>query len=171
MAERIDPRIPDGSLTTSTYYELETGAVGRDYLQHFYRRAAQAVYPADWQLLTGRLLDGLFVQGTPLSGDQILDILTTTLREETGLIARSAQDGGHPPRHRRAAQRRVGRLPPVAAQPHPPVAGSPQSLHSLGFGPFQLPRRRSGAHSPGRHARQPRRRSQPGHGHDRPGRH
>jgi hypothetical protein len=88
MAERIDPRIPDGSLTTSTYYELETGAVGRDYLQHFYRRAAQAVYPDDWQLLMGRLLDGLFVQGNPLSGDQILDILTTTVREETGLLGR-----------------------------------------------------------------------------------
>jgi hypothetical protein len=48
MADRIDPRIPDGRPSTSTYYELETGAVGRDYLQHFYQRAAAVVVASDW---------------------------------------------------------------------------------------------------------------------------
>ena len=52
-ADRIDPRIPDGTASTNTYYELETGAVGRDYLQHFYRNAAQVVYPSDWETLLG----------------------------------------------------------------------------------------------------------------------
>jgi hypothetical protein len=87
-ADRIDPRIPDGSPSTSTYYELETGVVGRDYLQHFYKRAARAVLPEDWQVLLGRLLDGLFYQGMPLSAEQMIDILQTSIHDDTGLLAR-----------------------------------------------------------------------------------
>ncbi|MBX2996950.1 MAG: hypothetical protein KF893_00460 [Caldilineaceae bacterium] len=88
MADRIDPRIPDGTLTTSTYYELETGAIGRDYLQHFYKRAAGAVHAEDWQMLLGRLLDGLLTQSNPLSAEQMLEILNTSVYEDTGLIGR-----------------------------------------------------------------------------------
>ncbi len=141
MAERIDPRIPDGSPSTSTYYELETGVVGRDYLQHFYQRAAGTVTPDDWQQIIGRLLDGLFFQTTPLSAEQIMEISNNSIMEDTGLVGRVRRTGGHPPRHRRAARGRGGRCPPLAQQPHHPMAGSAQPLHSLGFGPFQLPRR------------------------------
>jgi hypothetical protein len=88
VADRIDPRISDGSPSTSTYYELETGVVGRDYLQHFYKRAARVVMPEDWQVLLGRLLDGLFYQGSPLSADQMIDILQTSIHEDTGLLGR-----------------------------------------------------------------------------------
>lgn len=91
MANQIDPRIPDGTSSTSSYYELETGAVGRDYLQHFYVRAAQAVRPEDWQRLLTRLLEQLLFQDTPLNPDQMLDILNRTLVEETGLIGRVKQ--------------------------------------------------------------------------------
>lgn len=88
MAERIDPRIPDGSPSTSTYYELETGAIGRDYLQHFYRRAATAVLPDDWQTLLGRLLEPLFESNSALAAEQIHTIFTDAVAEDSGLLNR-----------------------------------------------------------------------------------
>ncbi len=87
-AERIDPRIPDGTPSTSTYYELETGAVGRDYLQHFYRRAATAVLPQDWQLLLGQVAEPLVTQGQPLSAEQLVDTLARAIQQDPGLLTR-----------------------------------------------------------------------------------
>ncbi len=88
MAERIDPRIPDGTPSTSTYYELETGAIGRDYLQHFYRRAATAVTNDDWYMLLGQLIDRLLTQSNPLPADQIYNILAAGVASNTSLLGR-----------------------------------------------------------------------------------
>ncbi|MCB9140196.1 MAG: hypothetical protein H6642_17790 [Caldilineaceae bacterium] len=71
LADRIDPRTPDGYPSTSTYYELETGVVGRDYLQDFYRRAGAVVTAADWQ----RALEPLYahlIQSTDVIGAEQL---------------------------------------------------------------------------------------------------
>lgn len=87
-AERIDPRIPDGTPSTSTYYELETGAVGRDYLQHFYRQAAQAVLPETWQTILGQLVDPLLTYQNAMVADQIFDTLNQAIRRDVGLVNR-----------------------------------------------------------------------------------
>ena len=87
-ADRIDPRIPDGSPSTSTYYELETGVVGRDYLQHFYQRAAQAVFPDDWQTLLGKLTDNLLHHAIPLPADQVFNLLSEGISQSAGLLNR-----------------------------------------------------------------------------------
>jgi hypothetical protein len=88
MADRIDPRVPDGYPSTSTYYELETGAAGRDYLQQFYRRAGATVTAADWQ----RALDPLFgqvVQSADVVGaDQLYAHLTASIEGNRELIER-----------------------------------------------------------------------------------
>lgn len=90
-AERIDPRIPDGTPSTSTYYELETGAVGRDYLQHFYRNAAQAVYPDDWNALLGKVADTVLYYSNAISPEDLFGMLATGISEERGLLARVQQ--------------------------------------------------------------------------------
>lgn len=88
MADRIDPRVPDGKPSTSTYYELETGAVGRDYLQHFYRRAASAVGPSDWSSALAPLYTQL-VQGMHvLSPEQVYGHLAAIVGENMPLLER-----------------------------------------------------------------------------------
>ena len=90
-AERIDPRIPDGTASTNTYYELETGAVGRDYLQHFYRNAAQVVYPSDWEVLLGPVIDRTLNFGQAVSGEDLFANLTNAIATERGLLGRVLQ--------------------------------------------------------------------------------
>ncbi len=88
MADRIDPRVPDGKPSTSTYYELETGAVGRDYLQHFYRRAASAVGGSDWNSALAPLY-GQLVQGAhALSAEQIFGHFVSVTSENSALLER-----------------------------------------------------------------------------------
>jgi hypothetical protein len=88
LADRIDPRLPDGKASTSTYYELETGAVGRDYLHHFYRRAASAVTPADWHSSLTPLYNQLLQGMNAVSAEQIYNHLATTTAENTALLER-----------------------------------------------------------------------------------
>ncbi len=88
MADRIDPRIPDGTPGTSTYYELETGAIGRDYLQHFYRRAASAVGSGDWTALLSGLMDRLLSGPTTVAADQVFSVLDAAVAGDMGLLSR-----------------------------------------------------------------------------------
>ncbi|CAN5628283.1 hypothetical protein BH10CHL1_BH10CHL1_02580 [soil metagenome] len=88
MADRIDPRVPDGKPSTSTYYELETGAVGRDYLQHFYRKAGAAVMPADAQNAISPLIQQLVHGKNALSPDQIYAQLTASVADNEPLRQR-----------------------------------------------------------------------------------
>lgn len=88
LAERIDPRLADGHSSTSTYYELETGAVGRDYLQFFYRRAGSAVTAADWKNALTPLFGQLLQSLTPLSADQILNQLNAGVADNVPLLQR-----------------------------------------------------------------------------------
>ncbi len=88
LADRIDPRISDGYASTSTYYELETGAVGRDYLQFFYRRASGVVGPNDWKNALMPLFDQLIQSGAALSADLILGQLSGSVAENTPLQER-----------------------------------------------------------------------------------
>jgi hypothetical protein len=88
LADRIDPRLSDGYASTSTYYELETGAVGRDYLQFFYRRASGVVGPNDWKNALVPLFDQLIQSGAALSADMILNHLSGTVAENTALQER-----------------------------------------------------------------------------------
>lgn len=90
-ADRIDPRIPDGTPSTSTYYELETGVVGRDYLQHFYHNAAQSVYPSDWHALLGTLIDTILYYSNAINAENLFTMLTKTLSEDQGLLGRVKQ--------------------------------------------------------------------------------
>ena len=90
-ADRIDPRIPDGTASTNTYYELETGAVGRDYLQHFYRNAAQVVYPSDWETLLGPVVDRIASSGQPVTAEDLFANLTNAIANERGLLGRVLQ--------------------------------------------------------------------------------
>ena len=87
-AERIDPRIPDGTASTNTYYELETGAVGRDYLQHFYRNAAQVVHPSDWEVLLGPVIDRILNVSQAVSAEELFANLTNAIATERGLLGR-----------------------------------------------------------------------------------
>lgn len=91
MADRIDPRVPDGRPSTSMYYELETGAVGRDYLQHFYRRAASAVGNNDWHSSLAPLFTKLVHGMSALAPEQIYSHLTTVIAENTPLLERVRQ--------------------------------------------------------------------------------
>lgn len=88
LADRIDPRISDGYASTSTYYELETGAVGRDYLQFFYRRASGTVGPNDWKNALMPLFDQLIQSGAALSADLILGQLSGSVADNTALQER-----------------------------------------------------------------------------------
>jgi hypothetical protein len=88
LADRIDPRISDGYASTSTYYELETGAVGRDYLQFFYRRASSAVTAADWKNALTPLFSQLLQSQTPVSAEAMLSQLTSSVADNTPLIER-----------------------------------------------------------------------------------
>ena len=87
-ADRIDPRIPDGTASTNTYYELETGAVGRDYLQHFYRNAAQVVYPSDWEVLLGPAIERIVSNGQAVNAEELFANLTNAIATERGLLGR-----------------------------------------------------------------------------------
>ena len=86
MADRIDPRIPDGHPSTSTYYDLETGAVGRDYLQHFYNRAASAVTASDWHNALAPLFSQLVKSMNALSADQIYAMLNGSTGDNVALL-------------------------------------------------------------------------------------
>ena len=88
MADRIDPRIPDGRPSTSTYYELETGAVGRDYLQHFYGRAASAVTAADWHNALAPLLARIVQDSNAVSADDIYAHLNAATADNEALLHR-----------------------------------------------------------------------------------
>ncbi len=86
LADRIDPRLPDGNASTSTYYELETGAVGRDYLHHFYRRAASAVTASDWHNLLAPLYNQLLQGMSALGAEQIYNHLNQITSENAALL-------------------------------------------------------------------------------------
>ena len=88
MADRIDPRIPDGRPSTSTYYELETGAVGRDYLQHFYRRAAAVVVASDWHEALAPLFSQLVESMSAITADDVYGLLNTSMADNTALFNR-----------------------------------------------------------------------------------
>jgi len=88
MADRIDPRTPDGHPSTSTYYELETGAVGRDYLQHFYRRAGASVTAGDWQGALSPLFAQLVQGGNAIGDDQLYRQLTASIAANEPLVER-----------------------------------------------------------------------------------
>ncbi|GIV79444.1 MAG: hypothetical protein KatS3mg050_3838 [Litorilinea sp.] len=91
MADRIDPRIPDGRPSTSTYYELETGAVGRDYLQHFYRRAGAMVMDEDWRQALAPLFARLVQSGGAGSPDELLARLNAAVAANSSLLGRVRQ--------------------------------------------------------------------------------
>jgi hypothetical protein len=88
LADRIDPRVPDGRPSTSTYYELETGAVGRDYLQHFYRRAGAAVTASDWHNALSPLFAQLIQGGNTISADQLYNQMNHIVAENAPLHSR-----------------------------------------------------------------------------------
>ena len=88
MADRIDPRLPDGHASTSTYYELETGAVGRDYLQYFYRKAASTATAADWRNALNPLISQLLRESAALSAEVIFARLTTNVKSNGTLLKR-----------------------------------------------------------------------------------
>ncbi len=88
LADRIDPRTPDGYPSTSTYYELETGAVGRDYLPHFYRRAGAAVTAADWQEALTPLFTQVVQTGSAMDGDQLYSRLSAAVSANEPLLDR-----------------------------------------------------------------------------------
>ncbi|MDQ3250137.1 MAG: hypothetical protein M3Q45_13135, partial [Chloroflexota bacterium] len=88
LADRIDPRLSDGKPSTSMYYELETGAVGRDYLQHFYRKAGAAVTAADAKNAITPLIQGLVHGLHALSPDQIYAQLSASISDNTLLLER-----------------------------------------------------------------------------------
>jgi hypothetical protein len=88
LADRIDPRLADGYASTSTYYELETGAVGRDYLQFFYRRASSTVTPADWKNALTPLFHQLLHSQTPVSAELILQQCNGSVADNHALLAR-----------------------------------------------------------------------------------
>ncbi|RIK36261.1 MAG: hypothetical protein DCC57_22625, partial [Chloroflexi bacterium] len=91
LADRIDPRTPDGKSSTSTYYELETGAVSRDYLQHFYRRAAAAVSANDWHNLLAPLYNQLLQGMSALGAEQIYTHLDQVTAANGALLEKVQQ--------------------------------------------------------------------------------
>ncbi len=88
IADRIDPRVSDGKPSTSTYYELETGAVGRDYLAHFYRRAAAAVGGNDWNSALMPLYAQLVQSMHVLPAEQIYSHCVGYMADNTALLER-----------------------------------------------------------------------------------
>ncbi|MCB0142033.1 MAG: hypothetical protein KDE50_19170, partial [Caldilineaceae bacterium] len=88
LAERIDPRVPDGNASTSTYYELETGAVGGDYLQNFYRKALPAVNDGDWKNALNPLIHQLVQSSSALPAEQLLSKLASSVSNNHGLLKR-----------------------------------------------------------------------------------
>jgi len=88
LADRIDPRVSDGYPSTSTYYELETGAVGRDYLPHFVRNAATCVTVADWQNALNPLFQQLLQSINAVSPDHIYQHLLATVADNAALLHR-----------------------------------------------------------------------------------
>lgn len=91
LADRIDPRTPDGKSSTSTYYELETGAVSRDYLQHFYRRAAASVSANDWHNLLAPLYNQLLQGMSALGAEQIYTHLNQVTAANGALLEKVQQ--------------------------------------------------------------------------------
>lgn len=88
LADRIDPRVSDGYPSTSTYYELETGAVGRDYLPYFVRNAANCVNAADWQSALSPLFQQLVQSVNAVSPDQIYQHLSKSVGDNSSLLQR-----------------------------------------------------------------------------------
>lgn len=90
LADRIDPRVQDGSASTSTYYELETGAVGRDYLGNFYSKAGGIVSNADWQAALDPLFNQLVQTLRAVDAEQIYNHLVSTVSANAALRERVA---------------------------------------------------------------------------------
>ncbi len=88
LADLIDPRVADGSASTSMYYELETGAVGRDYLQHFYRRALNEVQVAERQALLRPLVNNLVQNRDAVGAGHIYNALRAGIAENEALVER-----------------------------------------------------------------------------------
>jgi len=88
MADRIDPRVPDGHASTSTYYELETGVVGRDYLQNFYRQATGTVTSEDWRNALLPLISELLRGKDALPAEQIFNRLSANVSANSALQKR-----------------------------------------------------------------------------------
>ncbi len=88
MADRIDPRVPDGYPSTSTYYELETGAVGRDYLPSFVRNASVCVTPADWHSALNPIFHQLLHSVNAVGPDPIYQHLLKTVSDNGALLHR-----------------------------------------------------------------------------------
>ncbi len=88
LADRIDPRLADGYASTSTYYELETGAVGRDYLPHFYRRAGETVHAADWRSALSPLFNQLVQSLHALNDEQVYSQLSHSVAGNAALLER-----------------------------------------------------------------------------------
>jgi hypothetical protein len=70
------------------YYELETGAVGRDYLQHFYRRAATAVTAADWHNALAPLFTQLVTSQNAIAADELYASLSGVVAANAALWQR-----------------------------------------------------------------------------------
>ena len=92
LADRIDPRVPDGHATTSTYYELETGVVSRDYLQHFVQQTSGSVTAGDWQNALNPLINQLLQKLTALSPEQIYDHLNASVSSNKRMLERVRQN-------------------------------------------------------------------------------
>ena len=88
LAERIDPRVQDGYASTSTYYELETGAVGRDYLRNFYTNAGAGVTAADWQNALEPLFTQLVQSRQVVDAEQIYTQLGASVAGNHALLGR-----------------------------------------------------------------------------------
>lgn len=88
LADRIDPRISDGYPSTSMYYELETGAVGRDYLQYFYSKAAESVTTGDWQTSLTPVFGHVAQRMSALAGDQLYAQLFNSVAQNKALRQR-----------------------------------------------------------------------------------
>lgn len=97
LAGLIDPRVPDGSASTSTYYELETGAVGRDYLRPFYQRGLQPVTEGQRQALLAPLASALVSSQRAVEAGPLFDVLQRGIVEHRELVERvaSAVDMNH----------------------------------------------------------------------------
>lgn len=88
LANRIDPRIPDGHASTSTYYELETGAVGKDFLRQFCRKASSAVAGGDWQAALSPLANDLLQKMSVVPAESITARLTESIGSNAPLLGR-----------------------------------------------------------------------------------
>lgn len=86
MADRIDPRVPDGFSSTSTSYDLETGSVGRDYLASFYRKVTDSVLASDWNNALNSLIRQLLRELTAVNAEVIYRHLKASVANNQSLL-------------------------------------------------------------------------------------